>query len=138
MYNVVYEDAFDLNSHQEGVEGLVSHEMYVQLVARKGENASVEEVMSFCDDESVYEEVVQVEGLFDVAVDDIGFFDSLMPEASDGVSFSSSFDTGMLEDVTCEFFDRLLHEEMPLEKIMGASWKDDACADVSNVFKGLV
>ncbi|KAI5074600.1 hypothetical protein GOP47_0010561 [Adiantum capillus-veneris] len=93
MYNIVYEDALDLNSQQEGGQGLVSREMYVQPVARKSENASVEEFMSFCDEENVCEEVVQIEGLFDGVVDDMKFFYGLMPEARDGISFISSFDT---------------------------------------------
>ncbi|KAI5061556.1 hypothetical protein GOP47_0024061 [Adiantum capillus-veneris] len=72
MYNSVYEDALDLNSQEEGAQGLVSHEVYVRPVAGKSENASaeevVEEVMSLCDEENVCEEVVQVEGLFHGAV----------------------------------------------------------------------
>ncbi|MCO5606674.1 hypothetical protein L7F22_060863 [Adiantum nelumboides] len=106
----VYKNASEINSQQEGGQGLVSHEECVQ----------------------------PVEGLFNDGVDDIGFFDSLMLEASDDVSFSSSLDTGMLENVTCELFDFLLDEEMCREKIMGASWKNDACANVSNVFRGWV
>ncbi|MCO5600930.1 hypothetical protein L7F22_055047 [Adiantum nelumboides] len=138
MYNVAYEDDLELNSEQEGGQGLVSHEECVQSVTEKSENSSVEEVMSFCDGESVCEAVVQVEGLFDDGVDDISFFDSLMLEASDNVSFSSSLDTSMLENVTCVFFDRLFDEEVPLAIIIVAPKENDACADASNVFKGVI
>ncbi|MCO5584414.1 hypothetical protein L7F22_038340 [Adiantum nelumboides] len=134
----VDKDALELKSQQEGEQGLVSYEKCMQPVLEKSENASVEEVMSFCDGESVCEAVEQVEGLFDDGVDDIGFFDNLMLEASDDVSFSSSLDTGMLENVTCEFFDRLLDEEVPLAIIIVAQKKNDACADVPNVFKGVI
>ncbi|MCO5601490.1 hypothetical protein L7F22_055611 [Adiantum nelumboides] len=130
----VYKDALELKSQQ----GLVSYEECMQPVVEKSENASIEEVMSFCDGESVCEAVVQVEGLFDDGVDDIGLFDSLMLEASDDVSFSSSLDTGMLENVTCEFYDHLLDEEVPLAIIIVAPKKNDACVDVFNVFKGVI
>ncbi|KAI5059722.1 hypothetical protein GOP47_0026041 [Adiantum capillus-veneris] len=138
IYDVVYEDALELKSQQEGEQGLVSYEECMQPVAEKSGNASVEEVMSFCDGESVCTEVVHVESMFDDGVDNLSFFDSLMPEAVDDMSFSSSFDTGMLENATCEFFDRLLDEEVPLAEIMGAPKKDDSCADAFKVFKGFV
>ncbi|KAI5057968.1 hypothetical protein GOP47_0027983 [Adiantum capillus-veneris] len=76
----------------KGEQGLVSHEMCVQPVVEKSEDASVEEaVMSFCDDESMCEEVVQLEGLCNDVSDDIGFFDSLLSEAGVDVSFSFTF-----------------------------------------------
>ncbi|MCO5552100.1 hypothetical protein L7F22_005610 [Adiantum nelumboides] len=133
IYNVVYEDALDLDSYQEEEQELASCEECVQPVAEKSEIASIEEVMSFCDDESVSEEGDQVESLFDGVSDDIKFLDSLLFEADDDVFFSFPFDIGMLEDVTYDFFDRLLDEEMPFEKIIGASKKDGTCADASNV-----
>ncbi|MCO5553237.1 hypothetical protein L7F22_006758 [Adiantum nelumboides] len=85
----------------------------IMLLAEKSEDALVEEVMSFCDDQSVCEEVVQVESLCDDRSDDIVFFDNLLSKIGDGVSFSSSFDT-----VT----------DLPKD--------GDSCADASNVFKG--
>ncbi|MCO5582171.1 hypothetical protein L7F22_036062 [Adiantum nelumboides] len=82
----------------------------------------------------VCEEVVQVAGFFD----DYVFFDSLMSEAGDDAFFSSSLDSGMLENVTCECFDHLLDEEVPLAIIIVAPKKNDACADVFNVFNGAI
>ncbi|MCO5587321.1 hypothetical protein L7F22_041270 [Adiantum nelumboides] len=96
----VYKDALELKSQQEGEQGLVSYEECMQPVTKKSENASVEEVMGFCDGGSVCEEVVQVVSFFDDGIDDNVFFDSLMSEAGDDAFFSSSLDTGMLENVT--------------------------------------
>ncbi|MCO5610524.1 hypothetical protein L7F22_064763 [Adiantum nelumboides] len=122
---------------QEGEQGLVSYEECLQPVTKKSENASVEEDMGFCDGESVCEEVVQVASFFDDGIDDNVFFDSLMSETGDDAFFSSSLDTGMLENVTCECFDHLLDEEVPLAIITVAPKKNDACADAFNVFKGV-
>ncbi|KAI5075170.1 hypothetical protein GOP47_0009246 [Adiantum capillus-veneris] len=104
----------------KGEQGLVSCEQCVQPVAKKSEYASFEGVMSFCDDESMCEEVVQMESLCDDVSDDIGFFDNLLSEASVEVFFSFTFDTSTLEDFTCEFFYRLLDEKVPLETVIDA------------------
>ncbi|KAI5054266.1 hypothetical protein GOP47_0024981 [Adiantum capillus-veneris] len=119
----------------EGEQGLVSCEECVQPVAEKSENASFEEVMNGCDDESMCEEVVQIESLCDDVSDDIGFLANLLSEAGVNVS---TFYTSMLEDVTCEFFDRLLDEKVPLEKDIDAPKNDDTCADAVNMFRGFV
>ncbi|KAI5063577.1 hypothetical protein GOP47_0022124 [Adiantum capillus-veneris] len=91
--------------------------------------------MSFCDDESMCEEVVQMETL----CDDFGFLDSLLSESSVDVSFSFTLDTGTLEDVISKFFDRLLDEKVPLETVIDARKNGNTCADVVSVFnKGFV
>ncbi|MCO5559279.1 hypothetical protein L7F22_012875 [Adiantum nelumboides] len=91
IYKVVYEDALNLELHQEEEQGLVSCDECMQPVAKKSEDASTEEVMCFCDNRSVCEEVVQVESLCDDRSDDIDFFNSLLSEAGDDVSPLTSF-----------------------------------------------
>ncbi|MCO5593334.1 hypothetical protein L7F22_047345, partial [Adiantum nelumboides] len=54
VYNVVYEDALDLESQQEEEQGLVSCEECVQPVVENNEDTSVEEVTSFCDEQKVF------------------------------------------------------------------------------------
>ncbi|MCO5551690.1 hypothetical protein L7F22_005194 [Adiantum nelumboides] len=98
IYNVVY--ALDLKAQREEEQGLVSCEECVQPIAEKSDISLIEKIMSFCNDESVSEKVVQVEILFDGVSNDIKFLDSLLCESDDDVSFSFSFDIGMLEDVT--------------------------------------
>ncbi|MCO5574515.1 hypothetical protein L7F22_028300, partial [Adiantum nelumboides] len=82
-----------------------------------------------CDDQSS-----MVEGLSNDEGGYIEFFDDLLSKAGDYVCLPSSFDIGMLEDVTCEPLDCLLDDEVPIKMVTDILRK---YADVFNVQKGL-
>ncbi|KAI5072074.1 hypothetical protein GOP47_0012180 [Adiantum capillus-veneris] len=66
------------------------------------------------------EDTVQVGGSFDDGDDNMASFYSILTEEGDYEPTSSPFDVDMLEEVTCEYLDCLLDEDVPLEVVTGA------------------
>ncbi|MCO5571323.1 hypothetical protein L7F22_025061 [Adiantum nelumboides] len=79
----------------DGDDMEVMHEEASGLIATEDIYDVYKDALELKSQQEGEQEVVQVEGLFDDGVDDIGFFDSLMSEAGDDAFFSSSLDTGM-------------------------------------------